>query len=106
MEKVASHDELVAEMAMAGKMHMAERLKLAKKRRGQQLKAYAQYEKQLTKGSSSGGSSRKGKKNQNGDIAQPTNKRKLQFTGSILLLDAAARNDVEEGKLRAQWYFH
>lgn len=97
MEKVATHDELVAEMAMAEKMQMAERLKLAKKRRAQQLKAYSLYEKQLNKESSSSWSSRKGKKSQNGDATQPKNRRKLQFTGSILLLDAAARNDVEEG---------
>jgi len=97
---MSNHDELVAEMAVAEKMTMMERLKLAKKRRAQQLKTYAQYEKELNKNASSGGSGNKSKAGKKDDTRSKGTGR-LQFTGSILLLDAAARNDVAEGTLRS-----
>ena len=95
---MSNHDELVAEMAVAEKMPMIERLKLAKKRRAQQLKTYAQYEKELNKNAGSGGTG-KGKSSKKASTTRPKGTGRLQFTGSILLLDAAARNDVAEGTL-------
>lgn len=48
-----THDELIAELALIEQMQVVERLKLAKKRRAQQLKGYYQREKQLARLSSS-----------------------------------------------------
>ena len=44
---VTDHEELVAEIPQIERMATAERLKLAKKRRQQQLKKFSQYEKQV-----------------------------------------------------------
>ena len=44
-----THDELIFELAHVEKMQLHERLKLAKKRRTQQLKAYNQREKQYAR---------------------------------------------------------
>lgn len=86
------HNDLVAEISQVEKMTTPERLKHAKKRRSQQLKAYANYEKQLEK--------EKNKKNkQSQNQKKPHRKRtRVKFIRNIMLLEAAARNDVEEGK--------
>ena len=98
---MASHAELVSELAGMDKMPMSERLKLAKKRRSAQLKAYAQYEKQLNKNAS-----RRGKKSVTSGSAVPAcssssssnrARNQLRFSDSVLLLDATVRNDVDEG---------
>jgi len=97
---MASHAELVSELASMDKMPMSDRLKLAKKRRAAQLKAYAQYEKQLNKNAS-----RRGKKTVTTGSAVPAcgsnsssrARSQLRFSDSVLLLDATVRNDVDEG---------
>ncbi|RWS03465.1 protein phosphatase 1 regulatory subunit 16A-like protein [Dinothrombium tinctorium] len=86
---MCDHSELVAEMALLEKMSTQERLKLARKRRMQQLKKWTQREKDL---------SCKRKKNET-NFARSKNKRKdykVHFVPSVMLLEAAARNDVEE----------
>ena len=97
---MASHAELVSELASMDKMPMSERLKVAKKRRAAQLKAYARYEKQLGKTTS-----RRGKKpsaavrtsSGGGSGSGSGSARQLRFADSVLLLDATVRNDVDEG---------
>lgn len=93
----AGHAELTGEMAALEKLSMPDRLKHAKKRRSQQLKAYTQYEKQLNKETA-----KKSKKGNGGGGSTPSANsrsaaRRLQFDPSILLLEATMRNDVEEG---------
>lgn len=91
------HSDLVCEMASLEKMQMSERLKLAKKRRAIQLKTYIQYEKQLEKESS-----KKGRKQLNSSGSNSSKaglgrlSSRLRFEESILLLDAASRNDLDE----------
>jgi len=98
---MASHAELVSELAGMDKMPMSDRLKLAKKRRAAQLKAYAQYEKQLNKNAT-----RRGKKTTrstatavqaSSSSSSSRARNQLQFADSVLLLDATVRNDVDEG---------
>ena len=92
---MADHEELVAEMASVEKMSIADRLKLAKKRRAVQLKASDQFEKQLSKDKDS-----KAKKSSNaktGKAHRKTTGTRLRFADNILLLDAAAKNDLVEG---------
>ncbi|XP_013874210.1 protein phosphatase 1 regulatory subunit 16A [Austrofundulus limnaeus] len=78
------HGELLAEMATVGRLSATERLKHAQKRRAQQLKAWAQMEKDATRGSRAKADKRKTRTN------------RVTFPDSVTLLDAAARNDVEE----------
>lgn len=80
----ADHGELLAEMATVGRLSAAERLKHAQKRRAQQLKAWAQVEKDAARGSRA-------------DQKKPRTS-KVKFSNAVTLLDAAARNDVQEGK--------
>uniref|UniRef100_A0AAY4E9Z6 Protein phosphatase 1, regulatory subunit 16A n=1 Tax=Denticeps clupeoides TaxID=299321 RepID=A0AAY4E9Z6_9TELE len=90
---MAEHAELLSEMAMVGRLSATERLKHAQKRRAQQLKGWAQMEKD---------SVRVGKVTQKGDKGDKTDKttreqsRKVVFPSNITLLEAAARNDLEE----------
>lgn len=82
----AEHGELLSEMATVGRLGATERLKHAQKRRVQQLKGWAQMEKDSTRGSRAKADKKKARTI------------KVTFPQSITLLDAAARNDVEEGR--------
>lgn len=80
----ADHNELVAEMATIGRLSATERLKHAQKRRAQQLKAWSQMEKDAVRGSRAKADKKK------------TRTTKVTFPNAVTLLDAAARNDVQE----------
>lgn len=80
---MAEHLELLAEMPMVGRMSAQERLKHAQKRRAQQVKLWAQAEKgprERPRKEAAGGGPRK----------------RVLFPPSVTLLEAAARNDLEE----------
>lgn len=81
----ADHGELLAEMSTIGRLSATERLKHAQKRRAQQLKAWAQMEKDTARGSKAKADKKKGRTT------------RVKFPNAVTLLDAAARNDVEEG---------
>jgi len=89
LDIMSNHEELVAEIPTVEKMPIADRLKLAKKRRAAQLKAYAQFEKQSSKEKD------KTKKSTSGTAHRKSTR--LRFVDCILLLDAAAKNDLVEG---------
>lgn len=85
--RMAEHSELVTEMCVVEKMSTQERLKHAKKRRQQQLKKWSQHERELQK-------AKKGK----ALAASPTPPEyKVHFVPSVMLLEAAARSDINEG---------
>ena len=95
----AEHAELINEMAALEKMSVSERLKLARKRRAQQLKICSQHEKQLLKETANSKKSKKiqstaGSKSVNGSKSR----NRLRFNQSVLLLDAVGRNDLDEGQ--------
>ena len=99
---MAEHSQLVAEMAYIERLQLPERLRHAKKRRIQQLKAYTQREKQMTKAANVTGK-RNNKRGShdvpNGELnEEKQQKRRVQFADSVLLLDAVARNDTDEGR--------
>lgn len=77
------HSDLILEMPHIEQMPTQERLILAKKRRNQQLKVWTQKEKEYN---------RKAPKTHKGS------KRNIFFNDSVVLLEAAARNDIDEGK--------
>lgn len=76
------HADLILEMPHIEQMPTQERLILARKRRNQQLKVWMQKEKEYNK---------KATKTQRGG------KRSIFFNDSVVLLEAAARNDIDEG---------
>ncbi|KAM6171246.1 protein phosphatase 1 regulatory subunit 16A [Erethizon dorsatum] len=86
---MAEHLELLAEMPMVGRMNTQERLKHAQKRRAQQVKLWAQAEKEA-----------QGKKVHGEwpwkEAADQRPRKKVLFLPSIALLEAAARNDLDE----------
>lgn len=80
---MAEHLELLAEMPLVGRMSTQERLKHAQKRRAQQVKRWAQAEKEALGGK--------------GQLpASPEPRKQVLFPPSVALLEAAARNDLEE----------
>ncbi|XP_051909737.1 protein phosphatase 1 regulatory subunit 16A [Hippocampus zosterae] len=79
----ADHGELLAEMSTIGRLSATERLKHAQRRRAQQLKAWAQVEKDSARGAK-------------GKADKKQRSRKVTFPNAITLLDAAARNDLDE----------
>jgi len=88
------HEDLVAELSSIEKMSNQERLKLAHKRRMLQLRKWSHYEKECNskKGKTSGG--RMGARKSH----HVKSSRGVKFRNSIMLLEAAGRGDVHEGK--------
>ncbi|XP_026783917.1 protein phosphatase 1 regulatory subunit 16A [Pangasianodon hypophthalmus] len=90
---MAEHGELLAEMTSVGRLSTTDRLKHAQKRRAQQLKGWAQMEKE---------NARMGKNNvaqKKSDAEKKGRKdggKKVRFPSNITLLEAAARNDLNE----------
>uniref|UniRef100_A0A2I3HTU7 Protein phosphatase 1 regulatory subunit 16A n=1 Tax=Nomascus leucogenys TaxID=61853 RepID=A0A2I3HTU7_NOMLE len=86
---MAEHLELLAEMPMVGRMSTQERLKHAQKRRAQQVKMWAQAEKEAQGKKGPGERLRK-------EAASQGPLKQVLFPPSVVLLEAAARNDLEE----------
>lgn len=87
---MAEHGELLAEMASVGRLSTTDRLKHAQKRRAQQLKGWAQMEKEQARAGKNSIARRKGDGRKGG-------RKKVRFPSNITLLEAAARNDLDEG---------
>ncbi|XP_026988001.1 protein phosphatase 1 regulatory subunit 16A isoform X1 [Sagmatias obliquidens] len=86
---MAEHLELLAEMPTVGRMSTQERLKHAQKRRAQQVKMWAQAEKEAH--------GRRGLRTQSQkEVADGRPQKRVLFPPSVALLEAAARNDLEE----------
>lgn len=90
---MAEHPELLAEMPAVARLSTPERLKHAQKRRAQQLKKWAQAEKE-PQGGKVGAEQRKRRRKSDGQSKRVT------FPASVQLLEAAARRDAEEGGCR------
>lgn len=81
---MASHEELVAELAKLEKLSHAARLKHAKKRRQKQLKKYQEflrYDRQTS-----------------GSVSKKRNAPKISFEKSSVLTDLVSRDDLIGGK--------
>lgn len=78
---VMEHSELVQEMWRGEWMSTGERLSLARRRRQAQLKAWSSREAELAK-----------------QPPQPPPQASIRFTDSVVLLEAASRNDIDEGE--------
>lgn len=92
---MANHLELIQELQQLDKVPSLERLRAAQKRRTQQLKRWAVYEKEMQN------KKRKADKKGRGTGGLPqANKRHVSFAASVALLEASARNDPDEGEER------
>ncbi|XP_070758500.1 protein phosphatase 1 regulatory inhibitor subunit 16B [Enoplosus armatus] len=88
---MANHLELIQELQQLDKVPSLERLRAAQKRRTQQLKRWAVYEKEMQS------KKRKAdKKGRNVNSLQQESKRHVSFAASVALLEASARNDPDE----------
>ncbi|CAN0160318.1 unnamed protein product [Lampetra planeri] len=105
---MAEHADLMAELTSVERMSAQERLRHAQKRRAQQLKRWTQHEKEEQhgkrkkkraggKGGGEGGSG-DAKTGLAGTSGKASPQKGVRFTPNITLLEAAARNDVEEVK--------
>ncbi|XP_057244272.1 protein phosphatase 1 regulatory subunit 16A-like, partial [Malurus melanocephalus] len=87
---MAEHAELLAEMAAVSRLGTAERLQHAQKRRAQQLKRWAQAQRETP--AAKGGAERKRRRRKSGGHGK-----RVAFPASVRLLEAAARHDADEG---------
>uniref|UniRef100_A0A1A8BMM6 Protein phosphatase 1 regulatory subunit 16A n=2 Tax=Nothobranchius kadleci TaxID=1051664 RepID=A0A1A8BMM6_NOTKA len=89
---MASHLELIQELQQLDKVPSLERLRAAQKRRTQQLKRWAIYEKEMQNKKRK--ADRKGRNGNN--LQQSEFRRRVSFAASVALLEASARNDPDE----------
>lgn len=75
------HADLVSEMVHVERLTTQERLHLARHRRLQQLKVWRQREKEWLRH----------------QTRHTSSKKHIFFSDSVMLLEAAARNDIDEG---------
>ncbi|XP_036387198.1 protein phosphatase 1 regulatory inhibitor subunit 16B [Megalops cyprinoides] len=88
---MANHLELIHELQQLDKVPSLERLRAAQKRRTQQLKRWALYEKEMQN------KKRKADKRRGAGHAPTAEPRKrVSFAASVALLEASARNDPDE----------
>ncbi|XP_043263353.1 protein phosphatase 1 regulatory subunit 16A-like isoform X3 [Colletes gigas] len=80
MPVTMEHSDLVAEMVHVERLTTQERLHLARHRRLQQLKVWRQREKEWMRH----------------QTRHTSNKRHIYFSDNVMLLEAAARNDIDE----------
>lgn len=95
---MSDHQDLLAELAMVEKMSTQERLKHSRKRRTQQLKRFVQYEKQLEKDVKNNTKRQKKGLSRIIETKRTTSNKHVMFVSSVMLLEAAARNDIDEGE--------
>uniref|UniRef100_A0A8U8CED1 Uncharacterized protein n=1 Tax=Geospiza parvula TaxID=87175 RepID=A0A8U8CED1_GEOPR len=90
---MAEHQELLAEMPAVSRLSTPERLRHAQRRRAQQLKQWAQAQKEvpaIPKAAAGGGGGG------GGERKRRRRKKRVTFPASVRLLEAAARHDAEE----------
>ncbi|CAL4135400.1 unnamed protein product, partial [Meganyctiphanes norvegica] len=87
---IMDHSELIAEMAYIEKLSTQERLKLARRRRMQQMKKNQQKERELV------GSKREKTALNEAQKRRRESAKNVKFITNVMLLEAAARNDIEE----------
>lgn len=95
---MANHLELIQELQQLDKVPSLERLRAAQKRRTQQLKRWAVYEKEMQNKKRK--ADKKGRNTNN--LHQAESKKHVSFSASVALLEASARNDPDEGRGRKE----
>lgn len=88
---IMEHADLISEMVHIEHMSTQERLLLARRRRIQQLKVWSQREKEWFR-------QQKTNRNTGEKIHSRPQKRNITFSDNVMLLEAASRNDIDEGE--------
>lgn len=88
------HSDLIRELPQIEQMTNQERLKLAQNRRKQQLKQWTQREKAILGKGNRTLLLQQDRKSLNGKSKSA----RVRFRESTMLLEAAGRNDIDEGK--------
>ena len=83
------HEDLIREMPHIERLSTQERLKLARRRRKEQLRRFLQREKEATSKRNKGAETRTKRRRQKAGG--------IHFVDSVMLLEAAARSDIDEG---------
>lgn len=91
------HSDLVEELSVIEKLTPAERIAIARQRRAFQLLKWREREKTVEALASAS--------TVDGVHTLYQRKQKIAFNSSITLLEATARNDLEEGKRALCWNF-
>jgi len=98
---MAEDEELTDNLSTSEKVSTADRLKAARKKRLLQLKKYQQYERQLEKENSKKTAvtpiGRKKAATSKKPVRPQRSAPRVQFVSNVVLLEAAARNDIDEG---------
>lgn len=94
---MTEHSKLVAKIKVVQKMAIGDRLKFARKQRNAQIKKWAQYDLELKKRKQ-----KKPGKRIDESMGRRGTEYSVHFENSVTLMEAAARNDVEEGKFN--WF--
>jgi len=95
---MADHEDSTGDLSLVDHNKLQERLRLSKKQRSLQLKAYEQYEKRMSKQQFSVDKvlfNRRSKRD--ADIKAQRNS-KLMFDDGVLMMDIIARKDILECK--------
>ena len=94
------------QMAIQNRLTTQERLRLAKRRRAEQLKRWSQREREWKKQTPVNGFGVTNAHSSGRAIGQdggrPAKRRGIAFEPSVVLLEAAARNDLDEGNIYAE----
>ena len=87
------HSQLIEELAKIEKLPAVERLRIARDRRAVQLRLYEQHEREFSS------KSNKHLANQRVKHTRAKSRGNIRFVHSVMLLEAAARNDIDEGAI-------
>lgn len=89
------HADLIEEMGYVEHMSTQERLLLARRRRMQQLKVWSQRDKEWSRQHRT--------TDKTSDNKRP-HKRHIIFSDNVMLLEAASRNDIDEGNVLKNFF--
>ena len=96
------------QMAIQNRLTTQERLRLAKRRRAEQLKRWSQREREWKKQTPVNGfgvtTAHSSGRAIGQDGGRPAKRRGIAFEPSVVLLEAAARNDLDEGNIYAELF--
>jgi len=101
VSKMADQDDLTGDLSLIDHNRLQERLRLSKKQRSLQIKAYEQYEKRMSKQQLSFDKvlfNRRSKKDASVIDRKSQRNSKIIFDDGVLIMDVIARKDVPECK--------
>ena len=96
--KMAEQDDMTGDLSLVDHNKLQERLRLSKKQRSLQIKAYEQYEKRLSKQQFSVDRVLFNRRSKRDTDSKDQRNSKLMFDDGVLMMDIIARKDIFECK--------